>query len=57
MLTAQGPPMPNDQYMVLFLEGLKEEIWLEVMALEPANCYKMTTAQIIKKKFVRVVAP
>ena len=39
MLVVQIPPMLDDQYMGFYFRGLKEEIRLEVLTLDPPNRY------------------
>lgn len=58
LLNAQISSRLDDHYMGLLLGILKEEVQVEVMELEPANCYKMFfTARMIERKLVRNVAP
>lgn len=40
LLAAQISPLSDEQYLGVFIGGLKEEIRFGVQPLEPPNCYK-----------------
>ena len=54
MLASQVSGITDEQYMGLFMGGLKEDIRLEVQTLEPQNRYKaVSMARNVERKLIR----
>ena len=54
MVASQISGMSTDQYLGLFIGGLKEEIRMEVQILEPTSRYKaISMARNVERKLVR----
>ena len=54
MLASQVSGITDEQYMGLFMGGLKEDIRLEAQTLEPQNRYKaVSMARNVKRKLIR----
>ena len=54
MLASQIPGITDEQYMGLFLGGLKEEIRLEVQTLDLSTCYNaVSMAWNVERKLVK----
>ena len=54
MLASQILSILDEQYLGLFMGGLKEEIRLEVQTLDPPNCYKaISMAWNVERKLIR----
>ena len=55
ILTVQVPLLTEEQYMGLFLGGLRKDIRLKVLAFEPLNRHRLIfVARLIKCKLGRV---